>query len=259
MAGENLNPDPDDDKGKGEPKTVPLEALEAERRKRQDSDTRVAELQGQVRGLTAVKTEPKVDSLQEKQWSAAELRQAIDEGKLTEDESETIKARQIEKRVTAKVTEEVETTLARKNLGERVSTEAARYKRAIPDLLDQSSAAFGKVQTEFTYLIAQGYDANDPRTELIAVRGAFGDIDQLEKIGKPGERETHQETGGGGEPGSAEGNKDSRSKDMPPKGLSRDAKKHYGAQIERGMYPDWAAVSKELEGASPSVKVRLGI
>ncbi len=256
MAGENLNPDPDDKKGDGEPKMVPLEALEAERRKRQDSDTRAAELQGQIRGLAAVKTEPKADS--SKELSAAELRQAVEEEKLTPDEAEAIKARQIEKRVTANVTQDVETTLARKNLGERVSTEAARYKRAIPDLLDQSSAAFGKVQTEFTYLIAQGYDANDPRTELIAVRGAFGDIDQLEKIGKPGERETHQEVGGNAEPGS-QGNEDSGSKDMPPKGLSRDAKKHYGAQIERGMYPDWAAVSKELEGASPSVKVRLGI
>ena len=255
MAGENLNLDPDEKKGEGEPKMVPLEALEAERRKRQDSDAKAAQFEGQVQGLTAARPEPKVDP--PKEWSAAELRQGVEEGKLTEDEAVAISTRQIEKRITSKVTEEVETTLARKNLGERVSAEIGRYKQAIPDLLDQNSAAFRKIQTEFTYLTGQGYDAKDPRTELIAVRGAFGDIGQLEKIGKPGERENHQEVGGNAEPGPAGGS--DQIKDMPPKGLSQDAKKHYGAQIERGMYPDWAAVSKELEGASPSVKARLGI
>lgn len=238
MAGENLNPDPGDKKGDGEPKMVPLEALEAERRKRQDSDTRAAELQGQVRGLTAVKTEPKVDS--PKELSAAELRQAVDEQRLTEDEAEAIKARQIEKRVTAKVTQEVETTLTRKNLGERVSTEMARYKQAIPDLLDQNSAALGKVQTEFAYLTGQGYDANDPRTELIAVRAAFGDIGQLEKIGKPGERETHQETGGGAEPGGQPDHGDGSPKDMPA-----DTRRYYQDQINQGVVANWAAAKTE--------------
>ncbi len=230
MAGENLNPDPDDKKGDGEPKMVPLEALEAERRKRQASATRAAERQGQIRELAAVKTEPKADP--PKELSAAELRQAVDEQRLTEDEAEAIKARQIEKRVTAKVTEEVETTLARRNLGERVSSEMGRYKRAIPDLQDQDSATFGKVKTEFAYLTGQGYDANDPRTELIAVRAAFGDISQLEKIGKPGERETHQETGGGAEPGS-QGAKDSWPKDM-----TADTKRYYQDQINQGVMAD---------------------
>ena len=230
MAGENLNPDPDDKKGDGEPKMVPLEALEAERRKRQDSDTRAAELQGQIRGLAAVRTEPKVDP--PKELSAAELRQAVDEQRLTEDEAEAIKARQIEKRVTAKVTEEVETTLARKNLGERVSTEMARYQSAIPDLLDQNSAAFGKVKTEFVYLTRQGLDPDDLNTQLIAVHAAFGDIAQLEKIGKPGERETHQEVGGSAEPGS-QGAKDSWPKDMPA-----DTKRYYQDQVNQGILPD---------------------
>lgn len=230
MAGENLNPDPDDKKGEGEPKMVPLAALEDVRGKWQASERRAAQLEGQVQGLAAVKTEPKADP--PKELSAAELRQAVDDQRMTEDEAEAIKARQIEKRVTAKVTEEVETTLARKNLGERVSTEMGRYKRAIPDLLDQGSATLGKVQTEFAYLTSQGYDADDPRTELIAVRAAFGDVDQLEKIGKPGERETHQETGGGAEPGS-QGAKDSWPKDMPA-----DTKRYYQDQINQGILPD---------------------
>lgn len=234
MAGENLNPDPDEKKGEGEPKMVPLEALEAERRKRQDSDMRAAELQGQVQGLSVVKPK-ETDS--PKELSTAELRQAVDDGKLTEDESEAIKARQIEKRVTAKVTEEVETKLARENLSERVSTQIGRYKDAIPDLMDSDSAAFKKVQTEFSYLTRQGYDANDPRTELIAVRGAFGDIDQLQKI-KPGTRETHQETGGHSEPGT-------ESADGAPKDMSADTKRYYQDQINQGVVIDWEAAKAE--------------
>lgn len=231
MAGENLNPDPDEKKGEGEPKMVPLEALEAERRKRQDSDTRAAELQGQVQGLTAVKTEPKADP--PKELSAAQLRQAVDGGEITEDEAVAINTRQIEKRVTAKVTEEVETTLARRNLGERVSAEIGRYTQAIPDLANQDSAAFQKVRTEYQWLVDHGSTANDPQTELMAVRAAFGDINQLEKIGKPGERETHQETGGSAEPGG-----EGASKDSWPKDMSADTKRYYQDQINQGILAD---------------------
>ena len=162
MAGENLNPDPDEKKGEGEPKMVPLEALEAERRKRQDSDTRVAELQGQVQGLTTARPEPKTDS--PKELSAAELRQGVEEGKLTEDEDSAITARQIEKRVTAKVTKDVEATLVAQYRDERVSTEIGRYTQAIPDLADQASAAFQKVRTEYAWLVSHGSTANDPQT-----------------------------------------------------------------------------------------------
>ncbi|HDY66111.1 MAG TPA: hypothetical protein ENH84_07775, partial [Phycisphaerae bacterium] len=147
MAGEDLNLDPDEKKGEGEP-MVPRSALEAERHKRQAAENSAAEYRGQVQGMTVAK--PEGDS--PKELSAAALRQAVDEGKLTEDEFEAIKARQIEKRVTAKVTEEVETKLAAQNRGERVSTEIGRYKEAIPDLTDTDSAAFKKVQTEFSYL-----------------------------------------------------------------------------------------------------------
>jgi hypothetical protein len=235
MAGEDLNPDPDKSKGEGEPKMVPLAALEDVRGKWQASEKRAAQLEGQVQGLSAVKTEPKVDP--PKQLSAADLRQAVDEGKLTEDEAEAIKNQQIEKRVTAKVTEEVETRLARDNLSERVSTDIGRYKQAIPDLADLDSAAFKKVQAEFTYLTRQRYEANDPRTELIAIRAAFGDIDNLQKI-KPGTRETHQETGGRQESGTDIA-------DGAPKDMPADTKRYYQDQINQGVVVDWAAAKAE--------------
>lgn len=232
MAGEDLNPDPNKKEGEGEP-MVPRSALEAERHKRQTAEQSAAEYRGQVQGMSVAK--PEVDS--PKELSAAELRQAVDEGKLTEDESEAIKGRQIEKRVTAKVTEEVETRLAGKNLSERVSTDIGRYKQAIPDLADSDSAAFKKVQAEYTYLTQQGYDANDPRTELIAVRAAFGDVDQLQKI-KPGTRETHQETGGHQETGA-------ESADGAPKDMPADTKRYYQDQINQGVVIDWEAAKAE--------------
>ncbi len=235
MAGEDLNPDPDEKEGEGEP-MVPRSALEAERHKRQAAEQSAAGYRGQVQGMTVAK--PEADSPKEESWlSAAALRQAVDEGKMTEDESEAIKARQIEKRVTAKVTEEVETKLAAQNRGERVSTEIGRYKEAIPDLTDTDSAAFKKVQTEFTYLTQQGYDANDPRTELIAVRGAFGDIDRLQKI-EPGKRETHQETGGHSDP-------NTESTDGAPKDMPADTKRYYQDQINQGVVVDWEAAKAE--------------
>ena len=240
MAGENLNPDPDENKGEGEPKDEVQglkSALADERRKRQDSDARAAQLEGQVQGLTVVKTEPQSDS--PKELSAAQLRQAVDEGKMTEDEAVAINTRQIEKRVTAKVTEEVETTFARKNLGERVSVEIGRYKDVIPDLTDQSSAAFQKVRTEYEWLVSHGSTSNDPQTELMAVRAAFGDIDQLAKI-KSGERETHQETGGNSEPGGQPDRSDGAPKDMPA-----DTRRYYQDQISQGVVADWKAAKDE--------------
>ena len=233
MAGEDLNPDPDEKKGEGEP-MVPRSALEAERHKRQAAETSAAEYRGQVQGMTVAK--PEADP--PKEPSIADLRQAVVEGQLTEDESEAIKARQIERRVTAKVTEEVETKLAGKNLSERVSTDIGRYKQAIPDLADSDSAAFKKVQAEFTYLTQQGYEADDPRTELIAVRAAFGDVDQLQKI-KPGTRETHQETGGHQEHGA-------ESADGAPKDMPADTKRYYQDQINQGVVVDWEAAKAEF-------------
>ena len=234
MAGEDLNPDPDEKEGKGEP-MVPLTALEAERSKRQTAERTAAQLEGRVQGMSAVKTEPKDDT--PKDLSAAELRQAVDEGKLTEDESETIKARQIEKRVTAKVAQDVETKLARKNLSERVSVDMGLYREAIPDLLNQDSAAFKKVQTEFSWLVQQGYDPDELQTQLIAVRASFGDVDQLQKI-NPGKRETHQETGG-------HSGSETESTDGSPKDMPADTKRYYQDQINQGAVADWEAAKAE--------------
>ena len=72
-------------------------------------------------------------------------------------------------------------------------------------------------------------------TELTAVRTAFGDVAKLEKIGQETARETHQETGGGAEPGPDGGTAraDAWPKDMPGKN-----RRYYETMIAKGVLPD---------------------
>ena len=241
MAGEDLNPDPNETAGEGKPNegtTVPLKALEAERHKRHAAETEAAELRGQVNGMATTATAKATET--PKQLSATELRQLVDDGRISDDQAQEIRDRQNAEQVKSDLRVEFNATVAADKVLERVNGEIGRYKTAVPDLLDRSSPAFAKVRSEFEDLISLGHDAEDKRTELMAARAVFGSITALEAAGKPDPRETHQETGGRGEGGEGLSVKDGWPKDMPAKMRS-----YYDYQINQGALADRKAAIAE--------------
>ena len=242
MAGENLNPDPASE-GDGKPKEpmVPSAALEDERHKRQRLEVELAESRGREQGVAQANSSRPADA-QQKDLSAADLRVAVDEGRMTEDEAEGIRTRQSERRITSTVTASLSDQLAGQKVAERADTEIGRYKAAVPEIADKDSVQFAKLQTEFRNLVSYGRDASDPTTEALAARAAFGPIDSLEAAGRPKPRETYVETGGGRDPDEAGGD----DKDGYPKDMPADSRRYYDDLIAKGAVADKAAAVKEF-------------
>lgn len=232
--------DQDDD---GEP-LVPLKAVDEQREAREQERTRaeraereLAEAKGFERGRAAAA--PAAAAAAPKEYTAEELQQAVDEQHMTQAQAQAIRDGQSERRIETRVAERADERAEAKDLATRTTAELDRYIEAIPGLADQSSAEFDKVKGEFAYLIGLGH-ADDKRTELIAVRAAFGDVAKLEKIGQQAARETHQETGGGRDPGAEGTRSDAWPKDMPAKN-----RKYYDSQINKGVFADRKAAVDE--------------
>lgn len=253
MADDNLQQVGQENQGQArssEP-TVPQKALEDERGKRQALERQVAQLQGQVEGLAAA-SQPASgvgqgqNQQREQELTPAELRQAVAEGRLSEDEAEQIRDRQRERRINTRIDEAVENTVAVRDLNTRVNGEIGRYKAAIPDLNDKASAAYAKLQGEFDNLVGLGNDPRETRTQLMAARAAFGDIAKLETAASAEERETHQETGGGSPGGDGGGG---GSDDAWPKDTTAAQKRYYNDLINKGIYTREKAVAELKRGA----------
>ncbi|HSR54117.1 MAG TPA: hypothetical protein VLV83_25085, partial [Acidobacteriota bacterium] len=162
-------------------------ATQAEREKRQDAErraqeleTQVAELRGRVEGMAATH---KPEKTSQPEWTSAQLRQAVEEGRLSEDQAEEIKFKQAEARVRESVTKEVRQELTTNEMKAKIGGEIARYNASVPDINDRTSQAFAKLQGEYRYLVSLGHDPNDAKTELLAARAAFGPVEALEKSG----------------------------------------------------------------------------
>ena len=251
MADDTGHPDPDiqgEESGQGNEPTVPRKALEAERSKRQGLETQVANLEGQIQGLAAPQDRAGGNgqpAQQQQELTPAELKLAIAEGRLGEDEAEQIRERQRERRTDRQIAEKVETTVAVSDLNNRVNAEIARYKVVIPDLTDKASAAYQNIQSEFNNLVSLGDDPKETRTQLKAARTAFGPIDRLEKAATPEERETHEEVGGGA-PG---GGETPPATDPWPKDTTAGQKRYYGDLIGKGIYTRESAIAELKRGA----------
>lgn len=245
-------------------KTVPVSVVEAVRKDLQGkisaAEAESARLRGQVEGLTAA---PQTQQETEKVYTRTELTAFVDAGQLTRDEADRILDSQADRRTEQRSRETAAEIVGQATTVATLNTEIARYVAVVPELATAGSDAFKKVDEEYRSLVnitgqpEPGDQTADLRLKLIALRSAYGAVEKLQRATAK-DRETHQ-GGDSGDGGGGDADESAGGSDGPPKGLSREAKKHYGAQIERGMYTDWAAVSKELDGASPSVKARLGV
>lgn len=217
-----------------------------EREKRQKFEVELAEVKG---FQAAGRTKP-----DKREFTRAELEDHVMNGKISEAERDRILDDQAARKIQRTVEETVTTTVqTQERLRDTLKT-IDRYTGVVPDLLKEGSAQRDRVRKEFEALLDMGDDPTSKVTELKALRSVYGPIDDLEagKSRAPN-RETHQEggSGQGGDDSSRSGTKDG-----PPSGLSSREKAYYQDRIVKGIYPDWAAVTKELKHANPSVRAR---
>lgn len=249
-------PQGESDPGAASPdgKTVPIERLNAQIEKTRKLETAMAELQGKVEVLsTRPAPEAKPASTEPPEYTRAQLKAAVVQGSISEDDMENILDTQRDRRA-AKIAGGTAATLVGNDRGTAVlSAEIGKYKAAMPDLGDQSSEGFRAVSAEFREMVAMGSPAT-LATELAALKAVFGPAAKLAKAGKR-EAESHEDTGSGsGEPGKAE------VRDGKPKGLTAREKAYYEKLVGPGkMYPNWGAVTTMIEKrADPELRKRMG-
>lgn len=204
-------------------RTVPLSAFMGLRTELQDLKTQLAEARGKVDGLTAGQTQQA-----EPEYTRAELRRAVDEGRLSEDEADDIYDRQTRTRMSREIEQEISTRFAQTTTVKQAHDEVNKYLAAIPEVENPESAEFKKVKAEYDHLVSLGYDPHQPQTQAAALRAAFGDPAKRVKGKRP--LETFQDTGGSG-------GGETESKGV--EGLNNDQKAFYRKQIDAGRYSGW--------------------
>lgn len=135
------------------------------------------------------------------EFTRAQLREAVNEGTINEDQMEDIWAKQLRNQ-TRRDTEELLTKRdAVREKDTLVSTETQKYIDAYPGVAKQGSDDWQKVKKEYDFLIKLG-DEHSDATQLKALRAAFGSSERVVSRNRASEfRETASETaspGGGG-------------------------------------------------------------
>ena len=171
-----------------------------------------------------------------KSWTRAELQAEVDAGRLTKDQATDFWDRQRD----AKVTESAVNAVLQVSQQKERRREMAEYEKAVPDLADNDSAAFKKVQREYAYLVSElGMPARD-ETMLAALRGAFGPVETL-RAARKAQPEPFNETGGGG--GAPAGEEVAKGLKLRP-----EEKAHYEKAMRSGLYKGgWEDVKKERD------------
>ncbi len=227
---------------------VPLSALIAERKARQDLATELAQVKGLVEGLKAGQQNQQKDT---PVYSRAELKRAVEQGKISDDEMESIWEQQVEKRIAAEVQKTTENTFGNASREAQVSNQIAAYAEKLPDLRDKDSDAFRRVREEYDFLVSAGDPKDSLLTELKAIRAAFGPVDRIKRA-KANRPETHQE-------GSDRGGDFSRSQndeDGAPGDIPARFRTFYRTQINKGIYNGWddEGLKKEIAHIRKSKK-----
>ncbi len=169
---------------------------------------------------------------QEKEYTWAELRQFINDGRLTVDQAAELRETYQEKRFERKQQALIYNHLTLNTREATINDGIARYKKANPNITKDGTPEREKLVREYRYHVdVLGFPATKA-TELAAARAAFGDVDALETQNrlkaKPVEREGHMETAST-RPATP------KTKD-PWEALDARSKDHYTRMIKNGRY-----------------------
>ena len=187
-----------------------------------------------------------------KVYTRTELDGFISEGRLSQEDADTI----IDKQLTTKITNDVTSNMLVKEQQTSLGKLIEKYVAHDPDVAITGTDARNRIETE---VAAQFKLSGDPtmslKHEALALRAIYGDDKNLGKVDlTPIDRETHMDsivstTNSGGPDPSVEGGKALGS-------LSSDEKSYYQDLINKGLYSDWGEVAKEMKYANKSLRKR---
>jgi hypothetical protein len=225
-------------------KQVYARAKTAEAQLQQEREAR-ARLEGQ---LEATRTAPPVgEPKAEPRLTWTQLQAGIQDGKITEVQARDYDRETIKQELRVELNQRLDQELTVKTRTNTVQSQLDDYKATVPEILTPGTPERVKLQAEFDYLVRMGYDAKDPRTDLIALRTTFGDVKVAKerREAKTGikERETMQDIANSGKP-------KSDAKD-PLKTITGEQRKYYQRMIDKGQYKGWAEVREELAFVPP--------
>jgi hypothetical protein len=127
-----------------------------------------------------------------------QLRAAVNEGQIDEDQMEEIWATQNRSIQKSDVEDLLESRDRTREVVTRVSSETQKYIDAYPDITKQDSDEWRKVKREYDYLVGLG-DSHNDATQLKALRAAFGPADRARPKDRTAQlRETVSETSSAG-------------------------------------------------------------
>jgi len=241
--------------------TVPLAALEAERGKRQQLENDVndlkqtlANLGGQITGMQRTTQSQQTHTQPKKVYSTTELDDMVDAGTITRARADEVREAQMVERVAEQVGSRVTTQIKQDQLVSTVTGEFDSFIKAIPKIAVAGTPERQRVADEYARLVGLG-QPESKATEVIAMEMAFGKLSRVQSAsGKQADRQTHQETGGGGS--SRSDSDDADPKGSPPSELSAGRKAYYADQIAKGVLSDWNAVRDELQHSNKDMLKR---
>ena len=164
------------------------------------------------------------------QYNRTQLQELVDRGDITQAQMDDVLTQQRDRESSKKLESLLDQKLDEREKKAHAIREIGRYKGAIPDLLVDGSEAREKVRREFQRLRADGH-SDEPTTELLALRIAYGDVD---RVAETTDRHRRGSPEAGGSPDRTE---------EPPSGgpqLSSNQKAYYQSQIDKNYYSGWS-------------------
>ena len=179
-------------------KQVWARAKEAERKAEALAAEAQREREARIRLEERAKVQEEKAEQPEKEYTWADLRGLIADGKLTLDQAIEYRETVIEKRAEKKAEAKINGYLKLNTREATIDDTLARYRKANPNLVKDGTPERDKLVAEYKYHVeVLGFPATRA-TELAAARAAFGDVDALESQAKlkakPVEREAFMET-----------------------------------------------------------------
>lgn len=234
-------------------KQVWARAKEAERKAEALAAEAQREREARIRLEERAKVQEEKAEQPEKEYTWADLRGLIADGKLTLDQAIEYRETVIEKRAEKKAEAKINGYLKLNTREATIDETLARYRKANPNLVTDGTPEREKLVREYKYHVeVLGFPATRA-TELAAARAAFGDVDALEAQAKlkakPVEREAFMETATNQRPAP-------KTKD-PVAQLTEPQKEFYTKLIKAGRFGSyrphigittehWDGVRKEL-------------
>lgn len=206
--------------------------------------SRAAEVAAELRARVAVLEAGKAKAEEPKPMSRAELKQLVEDGKITQDAADAHWDRQVIETAKAEATKAARGEVEGQKREGAVKQQLAEYKQLVPAAYEAGTKERARAEKEFNKLVELGFP-NNLATEVAAMRATFGDPEAIKaarSTGKSGPGEAHVEVGGGDRPSGKGADADGK-----PKGLSARQEAYYSDKISRGVYKDWKAVSEELK------------